>query len=115
MTYKNFTFEEPWVQIENQSDESFFSKELRKETCKGHQLHKIKTETIARREDCDDVLFKLLDGTERFAIVHLTYSKESDPQWPDCDIFNTFGDFLQRKYYPDIEDRKREDSYGLKT
>jgi hypothetical protein len=45
--------------------------------------------TLARRQDCDDVLFALQDGTGRVAVVHLTWT-HSPPErlpWPGSTLF----------------------------
>ena len=53
--------------------------ELSKEVAEGHALFAIETEAVAARRGTDlDVLFRFLDGSERYAIVHLTWSKLPD-------------------------------------
>ncbi len=42
-----------------------------------------------RRRDRDDVLFEILDGSQRLALVHLTQQAESDPRWPLTILFTT--------------------------
>lgn len=39
-------------------------RELNRELSPGHPLFGLPVETLARRHDCDDVLFALTDGTE---------------------------------------------------
>jgi hypothetical protein len=76
----------PWIEDRNPQLEA----ELRREVCQGHVLFEIPVSPVARRQDCDDVLFALDDGTGRFAMVHLTYSKGHDPTWPICAMFESW-------------------------
>jgi hypothetical protein len=78
-----FTFSEPW----HACDGTRLKDELRREVCQKHVLHGIDAKIIARRQDCDQFLFELDDG--RFAEVHLTWSKETDPAWPDTRIYDS--------------------------
>lgn len=83
----NVKFLEPWYPIE--SNNEMFERELYNEICKDHILYGIKVKAIARRHDCDDVLFLLLNLEPQVAVVHLTYSisKETDPSWPRTKIY----------------------------
>jgi hypothetical protein len=39
--------------------------------------------TLARRQDCDDVLFAVEDGSGQVVIVHLTWARHPEPApWP---------------------------------
>jgi hypothetical protein len=53
---------------------------------------------VARRQDCDDVLFVSADEPKVVAVVHLTYAKrpESDPRWPTTTFFDSMEDWLER-------------------
>jgi hypothetical protein len=74
---------DPWYEDRNPA----LGQELRSETCQGHVLYELPVSPLARRQDCDDILFALEDGTGRVAVVHLTYSKETDPFWPRTELF----------------------------
>jgi hypothetical protein len=73
-----------------------FAKELHDEVSESHVLFGIKTRSVARRQDCDDVLFELLDGSGRFAVVHLTYARhpELGPRWPETVVYGDWTEFL---------------------
>jgi hypothetical protein len=77
------TILEPW----HRCDDPRFEEELRREICSSHVLHGVAATIIARRQDRDDFLFELPDG--RFAIVHLTWARESDPRWPATEVFDS--------------------------
>jgi hypothetical protein len=91
MTKQEKEWFEPWYPLENENN---FENELRKEICQDHILF----EVIARRGDCDDVLFLVEDRTFTYALVHLTWSsrKENDPKWPKTEIFQTWMEWEER-------------------
>jgi hypothetical protein len=51
----------------------------------------IPAEAIGRQRGCDDVLFRLLDGSGRVAVVHLTWtcSPPEHPPWPETSVYPT--------------------------
>ena len=58
-----------------------FEGELKRESRFGHVLHRVSAQSVARRLDCDDVLFSLQNHKEPLAVVHLTWAKfEATPQ-----------------------------------
>jgi hypothetical protein len=58
-------------------------RELQREFSLGHLLFGMPVKTFARRQDCDDVLFAVQDGTGRVAVVHLTWTQSPSecPPW----------------------------------
>lgn len=52
--------------------------ELRSELAAGHSLYGLPVRTLARRQDNDDVLFQIEDGTGRVAEVHLAWAAKPD-------------------------------------
>jgi hypothetical protein len=89
----SFEWLEPWYSIEgNPAQVEAMGQELRRELGQGHALFGIPVRAIARRGDCDDVLFRLLDGTGHVAVVHLTwtYRPPEEPPWPTTALFPTF-------------------------
>jgi short-subunit dehydrogenase len=75
-------FKEPWHPT-NSSDDGL-KDQLHKELSKRHVLFGKKVRPIARRQDCDDVLFDVTNSDHKYAIVHLTWSMKevSDPHFP---------------------------------
>jgi hypothetical protein len=67
---------EPWYSPHNPTS---LEEQLQRELPPGHALVGIPIRAIAQRVDCDDVLLQLGDGSDRVAIVHLTFSINSDP------------------------------------
>ena len=78
-------FLEPWFA---NSDPRIVA-ELHREMPRGHVIEAVEISAVASRKDCDEVLYALNDGSDRFAIVHLTLSKsrETDPRFPETWIF----------------------------
>jgi hypothetical protein len=80
----------PWHSVgDDPAQVAGMERELQRELLAGHPLFGLPVKTLARRQDCDDVLFALEDGTGRVAVVHLTYT-HSPPErlpWPDTILF----------------------------
>lgn len=83
-----------WIALDN--NQNYYEQELYKELSEKHILYGIQVKEIARREDCDDVLFLLLDGSNRYAIVHLTWNrkKEPNPIYPRTRMYTNFTDII---------------------
>ncbi|GAA3441328.1 hypothetical protein [Planomonospora venezuelensis] len=58
-----------------------------------HPMVGQKVEAVACCGTCDDVLFKLLDR-QGWAIVHLTWRRETNPSWPACDVMENWSDVI---------------------
>lgn len=84
----------PWHPVAEQQGEALL-RELKSELSKRHVLHGIAVRAVGQRQDCDDVVFELLDGSGRFAVVHLTFARhpEPDPRWPETTLFENWADF----------------------
>jgi hypothetical protein len=83
----------PWFESAN----SRLVDELYRELPPGHVLENVEVSVVARRHDCDDVLFTLNDGSGRLAAVHLTWKKtrETIPTYPNTRIFQNFDLWLE--------------------
>ena len=69
--------------------------ELHAELSPRHLLFGVSVRAVGYRQDCDDVLFELLDGSKRYAVVHLSFAQhpEPDPRWPETSMFENWDDF----------------------
>ena len=92
-----FAFLEPW----HPCDDPRFETELRREVCEKHVLFGVDAKIVARRQDLDDFLFALPDG--RYANVHLTWSRDSDPIWPNTEIYDSI-EQMQSEVQRDIDE-----------
>lgn len=101
---------EPWscCWLEKKEMAETFESELRNELCQAHALFPFRrtARAIAKRDDCDDVLFFLPDAKEQFAVVHLTWSmrRESDPTWPKTTFLQSLSDFVAHELIPTHHD-----------
>ncbi|RCU50572.1 hypothetical protein DU002_09135 [Corallincola holothuriorum] len=93
---------EPWEEYEKNHEAA--AKELARELCPAHILYKVKASAVAYRCDCDDVLFKLSGFTHEYAVVHLTYSKETEPAYPSTELFESKEAWVTNCMLPDHED-----------
>lgn len=78
-------------------DAERFEAELREEMVELHPVFNISTVCLARRSMRDDFLFMLgpYSGDHGLAVVHLTWTGESTPEFPWTTLFYDFQDFLR--------------------
>ena len=91
---------EPWCPFEeSQEIKASISEELRRELGKDHVMSGVSCSPVARRRDCDDTLFELLDGTGRFAVVHLTFSGriEENSRFPETEVYRDWNQFEEKR------------------
>src|ERR1044071_6685678 len=70
--------------------------ELHREMPPGHVLFGRTVQAVGRRQDCDDVLFYLGASVPQFAVVHLTYARETQPDWPHTRLFDTLEAWIEQ-------------------
>ncbi len=95
-----FDLIEPWVLVD---DPRPLEHELARELRRDSALHGKKARAVARRIDCDDVLF-LADG--QLAVVHLTWLGKTDPSpgWPYTTHFDDWEAWMNECMVPDAEE-----------
>lgn len=71
-------------------------KELEKEVGLNllHPLRGVQATSVARREDNDDVLFRLYNHTHHLAVVHLTWNREILPTFPSTQLYKSWAQWL---------------------
>ena len=84
---------EPWKQV---IDGETLVAELHRELCATHPLHGRTAVPLGQRINCDDVLFHLPEGPHPFAIVHLTWTVETDPEFPWTTFFANANELKER-------------------
>jgi len=80
----------PWLRLDQQDTKlraQQLATELKNELSPGHLLFKIDARAVATRIDRDDVLFEIEHEENRLAVVHLTWRRESNPNWPTVKLF----------------------------
>ena len=97
----------PWHSIADAPDQlTAMARELRRELSPGHPLYGLSVRTLGRRQDCDDVLFAIEDGTGRVAVVHLTWT-HSPPErspWPSTVVYPSFEGWVTEGMRSDHDD-----------
>jgi len=92
------TLPEPWYPINDVPAARTLADELACELSDGQLLFGVAVEAVARRADRDDVLFRLLDGSGRLAVVHLTWRGQAEPPpWPVAALYTDETDWLARE------------------
>lgn len=79
-----------WRPFDAPEGEEHFLRELRRETGDdnpGHPLHGKTFRILGWREQGHKHLFLHVLPDDRYAFVHLTWSRETRPQWPSCRWF----------------------------
>jgi len=97
-TMMEVRFLEPWGPVTNPRG---LEEELAREVGEGHRLSGRKLRAVARRSDCDDVLFV---GDNLAAVVHLTWTNETSPDRPAAEIFPSMREWAARRMEPDHEE-----------
>ena len=94
---------EPWHAISSDRAAKM-EVEIHREMCPEHLLFGRSVSAIGVRQDCDNVLFYLGESAPRFAVVHLTYRRETNPKWPNTELFDTLAALIEQRLIPDAED-----------
>jgi hypothetical protein len=100
-------FERPWVAVNPPDPPGSIHGlvvEALREIGPGHPLYQKELEAIARRIDCDDVLF-LIRSTSEVAVVHLTWTRDRIERLPcpDTEILASMDAFQARMRADAIE------------
>ena len=107
---KDVEWLEPWFYVGDRPETCRSHEgELQAELAVGHPLfdYRQSAKLIAKRGDCDDVLFRLGTDESKYAVVHLTWSgrTEQDIRWPTADFYAAFEDFVLANMIPENKDR----------
>jgi hypothetical protein len=98
---------EPWWHVVEEKPDlaAAYEKELQAELGIEHPLFAMPVEAVGKRDGSDDVLFRLLDGSDRVAVVHLTWARHPEPwPWPLTDVFPDMAAFVACRLQPDHEE-----------
>ncbi|WP_162944808.1 hypothetical protein [Flavisolibacter nicotianae] len=95
----------PWQPTDNPS---FYETELKNEVSFFHPLYWKRVRAIANRTDRDDVLFELLDEKSKYAVVHLTWRKESLRKWPTTHFYKDWQEVFVKCIVEDHKEWKAD-------
>ena len=98
-------FLKPW----HATDENL-AVQLNKEISTDHILYGKEVKTIARRQDNDDVLFKVTDPDFQYVMVHLTWSskRHSNSDYPLTRTFKDVDEVYEKLILVDHNDWERK-------
>jgi hypothetical protein len=88
----------PWHALpDDPSQRDGLLADLRRELVSSHPLFGLPAVAVARRQDCDDVLFQVGVPPYKYAVVHLTWSGKAEqaPDYPWTTIFDSFNQFTE--------------------
>lgn len=88
----------PWKQILHPLP---YENELQMEIGIFHSLYWKKVRAIGIRADCDDLLFEVLNGTHKYAVVHLSYKKERSRKFPITHFYLDWADLFKNRLFID--------------
>lgn len=97
--FADLTWLEPWQPMAAEARNSADSA-LRRELVAGHPLFGRAAHAVARRIDCDDVLFAL-EGPAGLAVVNLTHARNRTPESPHVMLFDSVNEFVEGCMQPD--------------
>lgn len=68
-----------------------------------HALKNVQATSVARAGYADDVLFELHGHKHKLAMVHLTWTKEFRPSWPETTFFDSWTEWVEamKKFEPE--------------
>ena len=104
---KAITWLSPWQLIDD-ARAATLERELQRELSSPHVLHARPLRAIAARVDQDDVLY-LVASPDALAVVHLSYRKETRPEFPACILFESVDEFVEGCMKPDHLEHTDED------
>jgi hypothetical protein len=94
---------DPWwhVAAERPDLAAAYESELRAELGAGHPLFGVPVAAVGKYDGSDDVLFRLLDGSGRVAMVHLTWARHPEPPpWPVTEFLPGIQAFTEQRMAP---------------
>lgn len=95
----------PWKPIEDTELARVFEEELAREVAPDHPLYSMPFVAIGQHGGTDDFLFRVNDGSGRFALVHLTWSSQPETApWPQSMLFDSEIDWVEQGMKLDHEE-----------
>jgi hypothetical protein len=93
ITFRPEDLSEKWAVVVGSAQARELEQELDRELIPGHVLHGLRAEAIAVRQLRKETIWWLPDDAA-WALVHLTWTTESDPRWPTAVILPTWGNVV---------------------
>ena len=94
----------PWRVIDDSSESpngaNRLAARLESEIPEKHVLHGLRLRAVATRIDRDAVLFEIDGGHMPLAVVHMTWCKETNPDWPRTKLFPGWENWVLNEMLP---------------
>ncbi len=97
-------FVAPWKPVLENEQRLVLETELASTISRDHLLQGKRAQAFARRVDCDEVAY-IIDGGPQIAVVHLTYSVETDSNWPLAIVYDSVDHFAEARMIPDHKEQ----------
>jgi hypothetical protein len=95
----------PWRPIDDPDLARVFEEELARELASNHLLANLALRAIGQHSMRDEFLFRLDDGTNRVALVRLTWTgRREKPPWPESRIYENEADWMANGMHPDHDE-----------
>ena len=107
-----FEWLDPWRRLTHQEAKGL-ENELKRELSRGHVLRGKSVRALASHPD--DVLFEVLGSPTRYAEVHLTWNRETRPEWPFTVFYSTLEEWRTASMIPDHEEFSDPPDEGLQS
>src|SRR5690242_16492690 len=90
ISHMDLIWRSPWEPVSGPTAVSLQT-ELARELSPGHALFGVKATVLGKRTDNDEVLLSLVNGPSLFAVVHLTWKGQPEPdtQFPAISLFKS--------------------------
>jgi hypothetical protein len=91
---------DPWWHAADERPDlaAAYERELAAELGAGHPLFGVPLAAVGKHDGSDDVLFQVLDGSGRVAVVHLTWARHPEPPpWPGFEFFPNLEAFAEER------------------
>lgn len=97
MTHQIFVYTAPWTPCTDKAEKNRLHAEAMLEIDPEHPMGGLEFEVIARRNDNDDILVRIVNGVFDFAVIHLTWSgKVEQGDLPDTSFWITQKEWAER-------------------
>ena len=98
----------PWKPIEDADLARVYEEELAREVATGHPLAALPLVAVGQHGGTDDFVFRVNDGSGRFALVHLTWTGQREtPPWPNSMLFDSEAHWIEQGMKLDHEEYTR--------
>jgi hypothetical protein len=103
----NIPWIDPWQPIEDPELGRMFEEELQRELSPSHPLAGLPLLVVGKHGNTDDFLFQVSDGSDRVALVHLSWTgKPETPPWPQSMLFASVEEWIEKGMQPDHDETK---------